>query len=64
MEHKRDVALAIGLRHALVMLERRGLVTRYVGGWVELTEAGAAVVGECAPISREEIAADASARWD
>ena len=59
-EHKLDVALTIGLRHALAMLERRGLVTRYVGGWVELTEAGAAVVGECTPMSKEEIAADAA----
>ena len=46
-EHKLDVADAIGLRHALAMLERRGLVTRHVGGWVKLTEVAAAVVGAC-----------------
>jgi hypothetical protein len=44
-KHKRDVAHAIGLRRALSMLERRGLVTCYVGGWVELTGAGAAASG-------------------
>jgi hypothetical protein len=63
-EHKLDVAHAIGLRRALAILERRGLVTRYVGGWVELTEAGVAVVGECTPISKEEIAADHSTAID
>jgi hypothetical protein len=62
--HKLDVAHAIGLRRAMAVLERRGLVTRYVGGWVELTEAGAAVVGECEPTTKEEIGADASAGLD
>jgi hypothetical protein len=38
-ENELDVAHAIGLRHALAMLERRGLVTCHVGGWVELTGA-------------------------
>jgi hypothetical protein len=53
-----DVARAIGLRHALSMLEQRGLVTCYVGGWVELTEVGAGVVGDCTLETKEEAAAD------
>jgi hypothetical protein len=56
-----DVAHAIGLRHALAMLERRGLVTCYVGGWVELTRAGTGVVGECAPETKEAAATDCHA---
>jgi hypothetical protein len=60
-EHKRDVAQAIGLRHALSMLERRGLVTCYVGGWVELTGAGAAAVGECVLETKEATATDSHA---
>jgi len=60
-EHKLDVAHAIGLRHALAMLERRGLVTRHVGGWVELTRDGAVVAGECALETNEETAADCHA---
>jgi hypothetical protein len=51
-EDKRDVARAIGLCHALTMLERRGLVTRYVGGTVKLTRIGAAVVGEAGRITK------------
>jgi hypothetical protein len=58
MEHKLDVAHAIGLSHALAMLERRGLVTCYVGGWVELTGVGAAEVGEGALGTKVEAAAD------
>jgi hypothetical protein len=60
-EHKLDVAYAIGLRHALAMLEEQGLVTRYVGGWVELTRVGAAVAGECALETRDEATADCTA---
>ena len=60
-EHKLDVAHAIGLRDALAMLERRGLVTRHVGGWVELTRDGAVVAGECALETNEETAADCHA---
>jgi hypothetical protein len=60
-EHKREVGHAIGLRHALAMLERRGLVTCYVGGWVELTGVGAAVVGECALETEGETRADCPA---
>jgi hypothetical protein len=60
-EPKLDVAHAIGLRRALAMLERRGLVTCYVGGWVELTGAGAAVVGECALEAKEAAATDCHA---
>ena len=51
-----EVVHAIGLYHALTMLERRGLVTRYVGGTVKLTRIGAAVVGE-----KEGTAADCHA---
>jgi hypothetical protein len=61
-EHTLDVAHAIGLRRALAILERRGLVTRYPGGRIELTEAGVAAVGERPPISKEEIATDHTAR--
>jgi hypothetical protein len=57
-EPKLDVAHAIGLRRALAMLERRGLVTCYAGGWVELTEVGAAMAGDCALEIKEEAAAD------
>ena len=53
-EHTLDVADAIGLRHALAVLERRGLLTCYVGGWVELTGVGAAVVGADVPEATEE----------
>jgi hypothetical protein len=60
-EHKVDVAHVIGLRHTLAMLERRGLVIRYGGGWVELTGAGAAMVGECALETKDEAAVDCSA---
>jgi hypothetical protein len=60
-EHKPDVAHAIGLRHALAMLERRGLVTRHVGGWVALTGDGAVVAGECPLETNEETAADCHA---
>jgi hypothetical protein len=59
-KHKLDVAHAIGLHHALAILERRGLVTCYVGGWVELTGVGAAVVG-CALETKEETGADCPA---
>ena len=55
------VAQAIGLRHALAMLEKRGLVTCRVGGWLELTCVGAAVVRECALGTKEETAADCHA---
>jgi hypothetical protein len=51
-----EVAHAIGLCHALTMLERSGLVTRCVGGTVKLTRIGAAVVGE-----KEGTAADCHA---
>ena len=60
-EHKLDVAHTIGLRHALTILERRGLVTRHVGGWVELTGGDAVVVSECALETEEETAADCHA---
>jgi hypothetical protein len=60
-KHKHDAAHAIGLRHALAKLERRGLVTCYVGGWVELTGVGAAVVGECALETEEKTGADCPA---
>jgi hypothetical protein len=60
-EPKLDVAHAIGLRRALAMLERRGLVTCYVGGWVELTGAGAGVLGECALETKEAAATDCHA---
>jgi hypothetical protein len=62
-EPKLDVKHAIGLRRALAMLERGGLVTCYVGGWVELTGAGAGVVGECALETKEAAATDCHA-WD
>jgi hypothetical protein len=62
-EQKLDVAHAIGLRRALSVLERRGLITCYVGGRVELTGVGAAMVGDCTPI-KEEIAADHSTATD
>jgi hypothetical protein len=60
-EHKLDVAHVIGLRQALAVLERRGLVTRYVGGRLELTRVGVAAVDECALETKEETAADCHA---
>jgi hypothetical protein len=44
------------------MLARRGLVTRHVGGWVELTGGGAVMVGECALETKEEKAGDRTGR--
>lgn len=57
-----DVAHQLGLRRALAALERRGLVTRYQGGWIELTEDGASVAGECKPMTVAAIPAEISAR--
>lgn len=54
-----DVAHQLGLRRALAMLEQRGLVIRYQGGWLGLTEAGATVAGECQPMTTDEIGAEA-----
>jgi hypothetical protein len=53
-EHKLDVANRMGLRRALAVLERRGLIVRYLDGSVHLTEVGAAIVGELTPMSKEE----------
>jgi hypothetical protein len=39
--HRLDVAHQLGLRRALSILERRGLVVRAPGGWLGLTEDGA-----------------------
>ena len=41
-------------------VQRRGLIIRYTDGMLELTEAGAEVVGDCPPAMKDEIAAD---RW-
>ena len=60
-ERKVDVAHAIGLRYTLATLERRGLVVRYGGGWVELTGVGAAMVGECSLETKDEAPVDCSA---
>jgi hypothetical protein len=59
--HRLDVAHQLGLRRALATLDQRGLLTRYVGGLVELTEAGAAIAGDCQPMTPAEIGDEARA---
>jgi DNA-binding PucR family transcriptional regulator len=63
-DHKLDVAHRLGLRRALATLERRGLIVRYVGGWVQLTEEGALVAGDCQPWTRDAISAEMNGAVD
>jgi len=63
-KHRIDVAHQLGLRRALVMLDQRGLIIRYVGGLLELTEAGAVIAGDCQPMTHAEIGAEATAATD
>jgi hypothetical protein len=48
----------LGLRRGLAALEQRGLIRRYRGGWLELTEAGTAAAGECNPMTDADIVAE------
>jgi|SRR3954451_18856705 len=57
-DHRLDVAHQLGLRRALAALEQRGLIKRYRDGWIELTEAGASVAGECKPMTNDDINAE------
>ena len=63
-DHRIDVAHQIGLRRALAVLAWRGLILRYVDGSLELTEAGAAIAGDCPPWTPADISTDMTVATD
>jgi hypothetical protein len=56
-----DLAHELGLRRALAALEQRGLIIRYRDGWLELTEAGTIMAGDCKPMTEADLMAEALA---